>query len=182
MLKQCKARGIAEEELLRARLERAQAAKHRKSVVFSPGDTVFAWRQGIEKKRTAQRQGLNRGQWYGPGVVLGTETSVAGTNLHAGSVVWVVVNGRLWRCAPSQLRHGTDRERAQQELIGKTPWTFQNILKDITIGEHTDVRKEEEPIFDQTPEVPEEDEIPVDVEPGEEPPATRRRIRGKATP
>jgi len=65
LLKQCRARGIAEEEILRAKLERAQAAKHRRSVIFSPGDTVFAWRQGIEKKRSAQRQGLNRDNGMG---------------------------------------------------------------------------------------------------------------------
>ena len=103
LMKQCRARGIAEEEILWAKLERAQAANHRRSVIFSPGDTVFAWRQGIEKKRSAQRQGLNRGQWYGPGDVLGTEASVTEDNRQAGSVIWVVVNGRLWRCAPSQL-------------------------------------------------------------------------------
>jgi hypothetical protein len=40
LMKQCRARGIAEEEILRAKLERAQAAKHRRSVMFLPGDSL----------------------------------------------------------------------------------------------------------------------------------------------
>ena len=55
LLIQQKAIAIAEEELLKTRIARAEKAKHRKSNVFCPGDTVFAWRVGMEK-RTRHRK------------------------------------------------------------------------------------------------------------------------------
>jgi hypothetical protein len=67
---EAKARYIAEEELLRARIQKATRAKLRKHQVFKPGDVVFAWREGHEKKSK-----LTQGAWYGPSVVLGTETA-----------------------------------------------------------------------------------------------------------
>ena len=179
LLKQSKARSIAEEELLKSKIDRAQAAKHRRSLRFAPGETVFAWRQGIDKKRTAQRLG-HKGQWYGPGVVLGTETSTATGDPQPGSVIWVVMNGKLWRCAPSQLRHGTERERAQQELLGKTPWTFNRIVADIRLGEYTDVSREGEPT-EQPPQEPPA-AAPGDLEVGDGEPAPRRRRNTRVWP
>jgi hypothetical protein len=81
----------------------------------------------------------------------------------------------LWRCAPSQLRHGTERERAQQELLGKTPWTFNRIVADVRIGEYTDVTPEGEP-HDQEPQVVDPEEVLP-----EEPPRRRRRMGTKTT-
>ena len=39
------ARSIFEKEMLHAKMQRAQRAKHRKDLVFCPGDSVFIWRQ-----------------------------------------------------------------------------------------------------------------------------------------
>jgi hypothetical protein len=83
------------------------------------------------------------------------------------------MNGKLWRCAPSQLRHGTERERAQQELLGKTPWTFNRIVADVKIGEYTDVTLEGEPT-EQAPQEPPAAE-PGDTQVGDDEPAPRRR-------
>jgi hypothetical protein len=110
------ARKICEEELLRARLERAQRAKHRKDVVYVPGDTVFAWRLG-KNLQGKHKAGVNKGQWFGPGTVLGTETKIREDgNREPASVIWIVMNGRLWRCAPQQLRRASEREVAQEIL------------------------------------------------------------------
>jgi hypothetical protein len=153
---QARARAIAEEELLNERLLRAQKAKHRKDRIFCPGDTVFAWRYGMEKtKGQGQKRGtgLNKGAWYGPAVVLGTETTELDGERVPGSIIWVVVNGRLWRCAPQQLRRASEREVAEETLMQRRPWTFENIVKDMHIHEYTDVTGEQPP-----PEEPEEEE------------------------
>ena len=52
--------------------------------------------------------------------------------------IWVVVNGRLWRCAPQQLRRASEREVAEELLAQRRPWTCENIVKDIHIGEYHD--------------------------------------------
>ena len=48
---QMQARAIAEEELLKGRIQRAEHAKRRRDRIFCPGDTVFAWRVGMEKNK-----------------------------------------------------------------------------------------------------------------------------------
>ena len=103
-------------------------------------------------------------------------SAVASGAPHPQSVVWVVVNGRLWRCALSQLRHGTDQETAQQEQLTKIPCTFNTILTDIKIGEYTVIR-EGDP-FEQAPRLEQERHDPEMVVAPEQP-ASRRRIVGK---
>jgi hypothetical protein len=49
--------------------------------------------------------------------------------------------------------------------VGKTPWTFQNVLKDAIIGECTDVSKEGEPLEEDAPLDVEGDDVPGEVEP-----------------
>ena len=68
-----KARNIAEEEVLRSRLERAQRAKYRNDKIFVPRESVFAWRLGKNIQGTS-KTGVHKGQWFGPAKVLGTET------------------------------------------------------------------------------------------------------------
>ena len=153
------ARKISEEELLRGRIERAQRAKHRKDIIFLPGDTVFAWRLG-KNVQGKNKTGVNKGQWYGPATVLGTETNEENGVRRPAAVVWVVVNNRLWRCAPQQLRKASGREVAMEELRQRRPWTFENIVKDIAIGEYADIQGEAEPVAQApAPEEEEEDDL-----------------------
>ena len=98
---QIEARRICEEEMLKQRILRAQRAQTRTTELHIPGETVFAWLVGAQKK-----MGMQKGTWYGPGTVLGTETR----NGEPISIIWVVMNGRLWRCAPQQLRKASERE------------------------------------------------------------------------
>ena len=108
-----------------------------------PGESVFAWRLGKNIQGTT-KTGVHKGQWLGPAKVLGTETkkNPDGT-LAPASVIWVIVKGRLWRCAPQQLRRASERELAEEKLKQKRPWTFENMTKDIVIGEYSDIRDEE---------------------------------------
>jgi hypothetical protein len=71
-----KARNIYETEILHQRLLRAQRAQTRKDKNFVPGETVYVWRQGLSKLAGTSKTGLHRGQWFGPGHVLGTETHI----------------------------------------------------------------------------------------------------------
>ena len=102
------------------------------------------------------KTGVNKGQWYGPATVLGTETNEENGVRRPAAVIWVVVNNRLWRCAPQQLRKASGREVAMEELRQRRPWTFENIVKDIAIGEYADIQGEAEP--DQAPNEEEEEE------------------------
>ena len=153
MAQQVTARRVFEEETLRRKIQQAQRAKHRKDIVFIPGDLVFIWRMGVGKLKGTSKTGVNKGAWIGPGVVLGTESRQTGDRVIPCSVIWVVVNDRLWRCAPEQVRRSSERERAEHVLRQARPWTFEDISKNLILGQYRNVAEEpcpQEPDMDET--------------------------------
>ena len=139
---QISARKCFEEEILRQKIQRAQRAKHRKDTVFVPGDLVFIWRLGTGKLAGTKKTGLHKGAWIGPGIVLGTESREHDGVMFPSAVVWVVVNDRLWRCAPEQVRRASEREHAEQTLTQVRPWTFENISRNLVLGQYRNVATE----------------------------------------
>ena len=113
--------------------------------------------------------------------MLGTETRVTKDGPERGSIIWIVINGRLWRCAPSQLRRASEREHQAFRMDNPKPWTFQEILGSMAFaGQYTDVAAEGEPdleaeiLRDQPGAIPafppddvrqEEVDVPPDVPP-----------------
>ena len=150
------ARKCFEEEILRQKIQRAQRAKHRKDVVFIPGELVFIWRLGTGKLAGTKKTGLHKGAWIGPGIVLGTESREHEGVVFPTAVVWVVINDRLWRCAPEQIRRASEREHAEQTLNQVRPWTFENISRNLILGQYRNVAAEPFPdpenLDDQNPE------------------------------
>ena len=60
--------------------------------------------------------------------------------------MWIVINGRLWRCAPSQLRRASERERHAATEDDTYPWTFNKIVRALNqTRQFTDVVDEGEP-------------------------------------
>ena len=155
--RQRKAEDIMRKAISQKELTHAKNAKYRRGQVFKPGDLVFAWRQA-RRDRAADRRshpsknsvGVNSGQWYGPGTILGTETITIRDTKMPGSIVWVIMNGRLWRCAPSQLRPASSLEAAAQQMNRKATWTFEDIVGSIDLGQYIDVREEGAPPEDGT--------------------------------
>ena len=139
---QIAARKCFEEEILRQKIQRAQRAKHRKDVMFIPGELVFIWRLGTGKLAGTKKTGLHKGAWIGPGIVLGTESREHEGVVFPTAIVWVVINDRLWRCAPEQLRRASEREHAEQTLNQVRPWTFENISRNLILGQYRNVAAE----------------------------------------
>ena len=131
---QINSRKIYEEVNLQQRILRAQRAKHRKDTVFTPGELVFVWRMGTGKLAGTKKEGLHRGTWFGPSRVLGTETQIVEGTAVPASVIWVVVNDRLWRCAPQQLRKASEREMAEDLLTQEKPWTLEHVRSNTVLG------------------------------------------------
>ena len=150
--KQAKANYIYEQHYLKERFQKAARIAHRKQTIFNPGDCVFAWRKGGKRKKQGNK---DKGRWYGMAIVLGTQTAVVDNTRKPVSIIWIVIGGRLWRCAPQHLRHASEREVADAKLQQKIPWTFQGVLDEIKVGEFVDVLPEGEPDFD--------DEEPADI-------------------
>jgi len=84
--------------------------------MFVPGELVVIWRLGTGKLAGTKKTGLHKGAWIGPGIVLGTESREHEGVVFPTDVIWVVINDRLWRCAPEQLRRASEREHAEQTL------------------------------------------------------------------
>ena len=185
---QAKARAIYEKEQLNQRFLRAARVQQRKDRNFSPGELVYVWRLGGKLSGT-KKTGLHNGAWYGPATILGTESKISDAGLvEPGSVIWVVMNDRLWRCSAQQIRRGSDREVAQHTLLQHKPWTFENIMKGLKLGVYTDVSQEPTPQgnadLDETvgqPVIPmEEDSRQVKRKQPEEPlPGIKRRYPTK---
>jgi hypothetical protein len=150
------ARSVFEQEILRQKIQRAQRAKHRKDLVFCPGDSVFIWRQGTHKLKGSFKTGIHKGAWFVPGMVLGTESKVHEGTVLPSAVVWVVINDRLWRCAPEQIRRSSKREVSEYILNQKKPWTFENVTKDLILGQYRDLTQDAYPEFDPDEEMDEE--------------------------
>ena len=141
---QISARNIFEKEQLNQKLLRAQRAQHRKEKAFIPGEICYVWRLGGKLVGT-KKTGLHKGAWYGPGTILGTETKLNNGVSEPGAIIWVVMNDRLWRCANSHVRRGSDREVAEQLLLQQRPWTFENIVSNLQLGTYKDITNDPEP-------------------------------------
>ena len=139
MLSQINAKRVWQEEELKLKIQRAERAKHRKDMVFMPGEIVFAWRLGHHKTPGTKKTGLHKGAWFGPATVLGTESRIEDNRVVPGNIVWVIVSDRLWRCAPQQLRRASEREAATHLLTQAKPWTFENITRTLVIGDFRDI-------------------------------------------
>ena len=115
---QAKARATYEQEQLNQKFLRAARVQNRKDNVFVPGEIVYAWRLGGKLAGT-KKTGLHRGAWYGPATILGTETKVSAEGVsEPGSVVWVVINDRLWRCSvPDQTGIRTRTRAAHADAV-----------------------------------------------------------------
>ena len=88
---------------------------------------------------------MHKGAWLGPGVVLGTESKEHEGTIIPCSAIWVVINDRLWRCAPQQLRKASEREHSEHVLQQARPWTFESISKNLTLGQYRNVAEEQHP-------------------------------------
>ena len=109
------------------------------AILFSFGDLVLV--DSVALPRLAK----NKGAWIGPGTALGTESRQVGDNIIPCSVVWVVINDRLWRCAPEQIRRASEREHSEHILQQVRPWTFENISKNLILGQYRNVAEEPHP-------------------------------------
>ena len=158
MLEQISARKIWEEEDLKKKLQRAARARQRQDKVFVPGEVVYAWRLGTSKVVGTKKTGIHKGAWYGPATILGTETRIENGVATPGSIVWIIISDRVWRCAPQQLRRASAREHAQHLLLQQKPWTFENITRNLVVGSYRDVSGEGAPEEDE--DIPEGD-LPV---------------------
>lgn len=125
------------------RLRRAALARHRRQRLWEVGTAVYYWRaEDRPGSRTVQR-----GRWYGPGRVLATEGTRAGTHPErAGSTVWLVVAGRLVRCSPEQLREASASEIAADAAAhggfpGPQGWTFGGVFDEVDNTQYLDLRQ-----------------------------------------
>jgi len=134
-----------------AQIQRAERARNRVLQKFNPGDPVMVWRRG---KGTTRREGQGSGegpwsgQWRGVGRVLAQQTKVGVNGSRTPkSIVWVVIAGRLLRCAPEHLRPASRRERLLQEVVepDETPWTFNATIESINPGEYLDLLSQPRP-------------------------------------
>ena len=84
------------------------------------------------------KMGLSR--WYGPGRVLCAETrsSDDSESRKPGSIVWLIVAGRLKRCRPQQLRHCSEREKlhAENSEAVTMPWSFNSLMHLVERGQY----------------------------------------------
>jgi hypothetical protein len=137
-----------------AQIERAKKARSRSQVVFRPGEAVMVWRRGTGTTRREGRgssDGPWAGQWKGVGRVLAQQSKQLKDENRPRPVIWVVIGGRLLRCAPEHLRHASRRETMLDE-IGKPinmPWTFEQTADSINKGEFTDLLKDPIPSHDE---------------------------------
>ena len=123
------------------------------------------WRMGTGKLAGTKKEGLHRGTWFGPSRVLGTETQIVEGTAVPASVIWVVVNDRLWRCAPQQLRKASEREMAEDLLTQEKPWTLEHVRSNTVLGSYRDITSEKYPEPVQAQEPGEDPQLPVDEEP-----------------
>ena len=122
-------------------ISRAMNAKTRRHQIFLPGDLVYFKRIKPPAQPTAAvRMPHKLWQWYGPGRVLATETrsDALGRERRPSHIIWIVTHGRLKRCAPEQLRHASDREKALAEGADAptAAWTFHSLTSTLFKGEY----------------------------------------------
>ena len=125
-----------------SRVERAQNRRTRVVQHWPSGARVCYWRADVPSMGSLPtiRQGstaiLNKhkGAWLGPATVLAQEMGWSQEqHEEAHGTVWIVVQGRLLRCAPEHLRHlsereslSIDRDKGDKEIAR----TFTDIVQD----------------------------------------------------
>ena len=133
---------------------------------YQQGQLVYFFR-----KRARGLLSTRHGVWYGPGKIIGLESS---TGSVVPRIVWVAFNGFIYKCSPEGLRPVTEDEqqfrelarelmqgrldpsveRAEQELSSRCP-QYQDLSQDIP--EDTDMELEQD-IMEEPDEAPEENE------------------------
>ena len=102
-----------------SRVERAQNRRTRTFLHWPSGTRVCYWRADVPSVGSLPtiRQGStalsnkHKGAWLGPATVLAQEKGRSQEqHEEAHGTAWIVVQGRLMRCAPEHLRHLSERE------------------------------------------------------------------------
>ena len=142
-----------------SRVERAQNRRTRVVHHWPSGTRFCNWRAGVPSMGSLPtiRQGstaiLNKhkGAWLGPVTVLAQEMGRSQEqHEEAHGTVWIVVQGRLLRCAPEHLRHLSERESLSidRDTGDKDKArTFTDIVQDFRFskGAHVDLRSQHDP-------------------------------------
>ena len=142
-----------------SRIERAQNRRTRAEQHWPSATLVCYWRADVPSMGSLPtvRQGstalLNKhkGAWLGPATVLAQEVGPSQEQREeAHGTVWIVVQGRLSRCAPEHLRLLSERESLSIDRdkgdMGKAR-TFTDIVQDFQFskGTHVDLRGQPDP-------------------------------------
>jgi hypothetical protein len=88
------------ETAVRSRVQATAGARPRTVTEFRADDIVMIWKTKLPSKR---------GQWVGPGVVIG---------VHHNSV-WVNMRGHLWKCSAIQCRKATNTEHSGLLIVNE---------------------------------------------------------------
>ena len=134
---------------------------------YQVGQLVYFFR-----KRARGLLSTRHGVWYGPGKIIGMESS---TNSVTPRIVWVAFSGFLYKCSPEGLRPLTEDEsqfrelarslsegrldpaieQAEQSLSNRAP-QYQDVSQDLPVDSdedlEDDVRQEPEPLEDSDEE------------------------------
>ena len=125
-----------------SRVKRAQNRRTRTSLHWPSGTRVCYWRADVPSVGSLPtiRQGstalLNKhkGAWLGPATVLAQDKGLRQEqHAEAHGTVWIVVHGRLMRCAPEHLRHLSERESLsldRDKEVKERPRTSTDIVQD----------------------------------------------------
>ena len=142
-----------------SRVERAQNRRTRVVQHWTPRTRVCYWRGDVPRtgslptirKGSTAILNKHKGAWLGPATVLAQEMSRSQEQHEkVHGAVWIVVQGRLLRCAPEHLRHLSEREslsndgdRGDREKAG----TFTDVVQDFRFskGTHADLRSQHDP-------------------------------------
>ena len=151
-----------------SRVERAQNRRTRVVQHWPSGTRVCCWRADVPSMGSLNtiRQGstaiLNKhkGAWLGPATVLAQEMGRSQKqHEEAHGTVWIVVQGRLLRCAPEHLRRLSERESLSIDR-GKDDkekaQTFTDIVQDFRFskGAHVDLRSQHDPPDERQQKMP----------------------------
>ncbi|CAJ1422108.1 unnamed protein product [Effrenium voratum] len=123
------------------KISRALNTRGRPQARFLPGDLVYYKRVKPPADSPANLMVSQKlWRWWGPARVLATETrtDLAGEERRPHNVVWIVTGARLKRCAPHQLRHASEREKAIADHVDSpvASWTFHSLLQGVESGQY----------------------------------------------
>ena len=121
------------------KISRALNTRGRPQARFLPGDLVYYKRVKPPADSPANPMVSQKlWRWWGPARVFVTETrtDLAGEERRPHNVVWIVTGARLKRCAPHQLRHASEREKAIADHVDSpvASWTFHSLLQGVESG------------------------------------------------